>query len=141
MIIDKDTESYEDTSQALMQTSKVNNRWSMTCTHAISAEASLKVISTASGAINKIDVIILDSNVNETKDINYLTLLRMFRSVFGESILIGVLFPALSLVEESFRLRAVKAGVDFIWAKPITQYMDMLSLLLDCKQRKDSSNL
>ena len=140
MIIDKERSSYEDSSKIILQSLQECNRWSTTCTHAISAEQSLKIISNShDGVINKIDVIILDSNLYENRDINYLSLLRMFRSVYGEAILIGVLFPTLSNVEEDFRKRAIKAGVDFIWAKPISQYADMLPLLISIRSSKEAT--
>lgn len=142
MIIDKDKSSFDDSSKSILQSLRECNRFSITCTHAMSAEQSLKIISNSSdGVINKIDIIILDSNLYENRDINYLSLLRMFRSVYGETILIGVLFPTLSHVEEEFRQRAIKAGVDFIWAKPVAQYADMLPLLISIRRAKDAAKL
>lgn len=136
MIIDRSLESFMDSSRSITQSLQTCYRWITTCAHAISAEDSLKIVSSTPGVVNKMDIILLDSNLYEYGDINYLSLLRMFRSVYGDSILIGLLFPSLSEIEEDFRLRAVNIGIDFMWSKPIMQYVEMLPLMIAAKDKK-----
>mmetsp|Transcript_7173 Transcript_7173/g.10162 ORF Transcript_7173/g.10162 Transcript_7173/m.10162 type:complete len:274 (+) Transcript_7173:108-929(+) len=137
MIIDRSLESFMDSSRSITQSLQTYYRWITTCAHAISAEDSLKIVSSAPGVVNKMDIILLDSNLYECGDINYLSLLRMFRSVYGESILIGLLFPSLSEIEEDFRVRAVNVGIDFMWSKPIMQYVEMLPLMIAARDKKN----
>lgn len=139
MIIDKEMISFQESSHCLSESLQQYNRWIISCTHAVSAEASLKIISNKSLNLNKVDVIIMDSNLHDSHDINYLSLLRMFRSICGGSVLLGVLFPTLSDIDEDFRIRAIKSGINFMWSKPISHFVEMLPSMLLSRDREKAS--
>jgi hypothetical protein len=79
-----------------------------------------------------VDVLLVDESVFESccnMHSSLAGLISTFRSAYGSKVLIGV---CLSNTNDSQDVRecAVRVGVDFIWSKPVSLYVDMLPLML-----------
>jgi hypothetical protein len=132
MIIDKSEGTAKDTSQTVTQIIQNYKTWDITFNHSSSAEAAMRHFSHPSGHSTKVDVLLVDESVFESccnMHSSLAGLINTFRSAYGATVLIGV---CLSNTNDSQDVRecAVRVGVDFIWSKPVSLYVDMLPLML-----------
>lgn len=143
MVVDRQETSAKESANAIYMKLQCHNRWSLSVKHCTSGESAVKHFVSPSGYASILDVVLIDESIFtnghqsaaaavHSQSLN--GLLNVFRSAYGSSVLIGICLSDSSDIE-AIREYAIKVGVDFIWAKPITVFADMLPLILVSRAR------
>ena len=146
MVVDRQEASAKEAANAIYMKLQSHNRWSLSVKHCTSGESAVKHFVSPSGYASILDVVLIDESIFtnghqsaaaavHSQSLN--GLLNVFRSAYGSSVLIGICLSDSSDIEV-IREYAVKIGVDFIWAKPINVFADMLPLILVSRAKSKS---
>lgn len=136
LVIDRNTKNANDTINDVIN-SQPKWQWSACVAH--SGDVAIKMIKNGS---QPFDIVLIDESIGVKETFSFGALVNIFRSIFGDSVFIGCTITdqfdgigAINCTANASKKEALKAGCDFVWKRPVSNFAKMLPILLATRNK------